>query len=137
MAIKWRKELEIGIAVIDNQHKELVDAINKLLEASAAGRAKEEIGSTLNFLSDYVITHFNFEQEYQKRHNYPKYAEHLKLHQFFLQEVQEMKRQFEQEGASLPFIIQFNKRIVDWFVNHISKADKDYAEYVHSLKGAK
>ncbi|MFO7154513.1 MAG: bacteriohemerythrin [Caldicoprobacter oshimai] len=136
MAIKWRKDLEIGIDEIDNQHKSLVEAMNKLLEASAAGRAKQEIGNTLDFLSDYVITHFNYEQEYQKKHNYPKYEEHLKLHQFFLQEVEGMKRKFDQEGATLPFIVQFNKKIVDWFVNHISKADKDYAKYIQSIKGA-
>jgi hemerythrin len=30
----------------------------------------------------------------------------------------------------------FNKKIVDWFVNHISKADRDYAKYIQSIKGA-
>ena len=43
MAIRWRQDLEIGIDVIDNQHKALVESMNKLLEACAAGRAKEEI----------------------------------------------------------------------------------------------
>jgi len=72
MAIKWRKDLEIGIDEIDNQHKSLVEAMNKLLEASAAGRAKQEIGNTLDFLSDYVITHFNYEREYKKKNKYPR-----------------------------------------------------------------
>jgi len=135
MAIKWRKDLEIGIEMLDNQHKLLVEAMNNLLEASAAGKAKQEVGKTIEFLSDYVITHFNYEQEYQRKYDYPKYDEHLRMHRFFLKEVDDMKMRFEQEGATLQFIVQFNKKIVDWFINHISKADKDYAEYISSMKG--
>jgi hemerythrin len=133
VAIRWRQDLEIGIDVIDNQHKALVESMNKLLEACAAGRAKEEVEKTLAFLSDYVVTHFEYEQEYQKKHGYPRYEEHLKLHQFFLQEVQELKDRFEKEGATLHFTVSFNKKIVDWFINHIGKADRDYAMYVKSL----
>jgi hemerythrin len=134
VAIRWRQDLEIGIDVIDSQHKALVESMNNLLEACAAGRAREEVGKTLDFLSDYVVTHFNYEQEYQKKHGYPRYEEHLKLHRFFLQEVQELRNTFEKEGATLHFTVSFNKKIVDWFINHIGKADRDFAAYIKSKK---
>jgi len=135
MAIRWRADLEIGIEAIDNQHKALVESMNNLLEACAAGKAKQEVGKTLDFLSDYVITHFSYEQEYQRKYAYPGYGDHLKLHQFLLQEVEELKKKFEEEGATLHFTIQFNKKIIDWFINHIGKADKDFASYIKSLGG--
>ena len=43
VAIRWRQDLEIGIDVIDNQHKALVESMNYLLNASDAGRYKAEV----------------------------------------------------------------------------------------------
>jgi len=132
VAIRWRQDLEIGIEKIDDQHKELVDSMNNLLEACSAGRAKEEIEKTLAFISDYVVTHFNYEQEYLQKYGYPKYDAHVKLHKFFLQEIEELNKKYEEEGPTLHFIVVFNKKILDWFINHIGKADRDFAEYLRS-----
>ena len=52
MAIEWTKDLETGVALIDEQHKELFDRVNKLLAASSQGRGKEEVGSLLGFLEE-------------------------------------------------------------------------------------
>lgn len=136
MAIKWNPELEIGIEEIDRQHKALINAVNNFLQACTEGKGKEEVGRTMNFLSDYVVTHFNYEQEYQKKFGYPKYEEHLKMHQAFLKEVENLKRQYEKEGVSLHFAIQVSRKVVDWIITHIGKADADFAAYVKSLKNS-
>jgi hemerythrin len=134
MSIKWRSDLEIGIEEIDNQHKALVNAVNDFLQACTQGKGKEEVGKTLNFLSDYVVTHFNYEQEYQKKYGYPKYEQHLNMHQSFLEEADNMKKKFEQEGPSLHFTVQFSKKVVNWIITHIGGADAEFAAYVKSLK---
>lgn len=134
MSIKWRPEMEIGIEEIDRQHKALINAVNNFLQACAGGKGKEEVGKTLTLLSNYVVTHFNYEQEYQKKYNYPKHEQHLKMHRAFLKEVENLKDKFEEEGASLYFTIQFSKKVVNWIVTHIGGADAEFAAYVKSLK---
>lgn len=136
MSIKWRPELEIGIEEIDRQHKALINAINDFLQACAEGKGKEEVGRTMDFLSDYVVTHFNYEQDYQKKYDYPKYEQHLRMHQAFLKEVEDLKKKFEEEGASLHFTIQFSKKVVNWIITHIGGADAEFAAYVKSLKNS-
>ncbi|MDN5277477.1 MAG: hemerythrin [Clostridiales bacterium] len=136
MSIKWRPELEIGIEEIDRQHKALINAVNDFLQACAEGKGKEEVGSTMDFLSDYVVTHFNYEQDYQKKYDYPKYEQHLRMHQAFLKEVENLKKKFEDEGASLHFTIQFSKKVVNWIITHIGGADAEFAAYVKSLKNS-
>lgn len=64
MAIEWTQDLSTGSDEIDNQHKELFRRINSLLDACNQGKGREEIGKTVQFLEDYVITHFSAEEEY-------------------------------------------------------------------------
>ena len=51
MAFKWKDSLTTGNTVIDNQHKELVDAANELLKAK-----KEEYQGK----PEYMVTKDNF-----------------------------------------------------------------------------
>ncbi len=136
MSIRWKPELEIGIEEIDKQHKALINAVNEFLQACAEGKGKEEVKRTMDFLSDYVVTHFNYEQDYQKKYGYPKYDQHLKMHQAFLKEVENLKKKYEAEGASLHFTIQVSRKVVDWIITHIGRADADFAAYVKSLKNS-
>ncbi|MFU0800407.1 MAG: bacteriohemerythrin [Xylanivirga thermophila] len=130
MAIMWRKDLETGIESIDDQHKALIEQANILLEACAQGKGKEEVKETLDFLASYVVTHFKDEEAYQKKYNYPLYDLHAKVHEDFLQEVENLKQEFDEQGPTLRFTVQFNKRVVDWLINHIGKMDKEFAKYV-------
>lgn len=61
MAYKWTPDLETGNSLIDGQHKELIEAINKLLDACGNGKGRAEIEATLVFLNNYVVKHFNDE----------------------------------------------------------------------------
>ena len=46
MAYVWSKDLETGNAMIDSQHKELIEAINALLAACATGKGRAEVAKT-------------------------------------------------------------------------------------------
>ncbi|MFU0800408.1 MAG: hemerythrin family protein [Xylanivirga thermophila] len=130
MAIVWRKDLEIGIEELDKQHKALIEHASDLLEACANGKGKEEVKDTLEFVSEYAVTHLKDEEAYQRKYNYPLYENHARVHKNFLEKVEQLKKQFEEEGPTLHFTIQFNREVVDWFINHISKMDKEFAKYV-------
>lgn len=130
MAIQLTKDLETGLVEIDNQHRELFKRVNALFDACNAKKGKEEVGHTLDFLCNYVHEHFQNEEAYQRRYNYPAYPGHSKLHNDFLNEVNELKKEFDKDGATLSFIIKFNKEVVDWLINHIGKVDKKFGEFV-------
>ncbi len=130
MAIKWRDSLAIGITELDDQHKKLFEAIDKLFTACIQGKGKEEVVNTIKFLEDYTIVHFTDEQEMHKKYNYPERDAHRKIHDNFLKNFEKLKEQFEQEGASPLFISTINKQVVDWLIQHIGKADKAFAAFV-------
>lgn len=132
LAMQWSTSLATGVDLIDQQHQELIRRINQLLEACTQGKGKEAVGETLNFLEDYVKTHFSAEEKLQRDHHYPEYPAHKQLHDEFIQDVSRLKQEFANEGATLRLVAVINRRVVDWLTQHIMKVDKALAAFVKS-----
>ena len=130
MGVQWRQDLAVGVDIIDEQHQELFSRINQLLDACNLGKGKEEVGALINFLEDYVKTHFRDEEELQRKHKYPEYDNHKNLHNKFIDEVTSLKIRLNESGTSLLLIIDINRKVVDWLVNHIGKMDKELGKYI-------
>jgi len=130
LAIQWRDSYAIGIKEIDDQHKKLFEAIDKLFIACSQGKGKEEVGNTLAFLEDYTKVHFADEQELHIKYNYPEKTSHKGIHETFLKSFDQLKKQFEEEGASVLFISTVNRTVVDWLIHHIGNLDKAFATFV-------
>jgi hemerythrin len=73
----WKDTYELGVPVIDAQHKELfkrVDSFLQVLRSEDSWDAKiPKINETLAFMKGYVVEHFRDEEEYQRSINYPGY----------------------------------------------------------------
>lgn len=130
MAIEWREDLATGIGEIDAQHKELFSRINSLREACSKGQGREEVLKLLLFLDDYIKTHFAAEEELQKIHGYPGHLAHREEHRSFVREVDNLECQFQREGASIGLVIWANRTMTEWLIQHISKVDREFAEFV-------
>jgi len=130
MSITWTSSLATGVAEIDNQHREIFARVNRLSEACAEGRGKEEVLRLLDFLEDYVKEHFAAEEKLQIREGYPEYAAHRSLHSRFVADLEHLGATFRTEGATLSLVIMTNKTLTAWLVQHISKVDMEFASYL-------
>ena len=65
---KWKRELDVGIGLIDNQHKIIFDLINDLGVASAAMADRRVIDTLLDVIENYVFRHFEAEEELFMNH---------------------------------------------------------------------
>ncbi|MGQ9630149.1 MAG: bacteriohemerythrin [bacterium] len=124
MAIQWTEDLSVGVDEIDNQHKELFNRINKLLDACNQGEGRNVVAEVIKFLEDYVIIHFGTEEEYMTKHGYLNYLSHKAQHTGFIKDFSALKKQFEAGGATLGLVVRTNHTVVDWIIKHISKTDK-------------
>ncbi len=94
------------------------------------GKGKEEVGKLIEYLQGYVVTYFRDEEELQQKYGYPDYLKHKEMHERFLKEVTELKKTLEQSGSSLLLIMDINKKVIDWLVNHIGKVDKELGKFI-------
>lgn len=126
----WNDNLKIGVSLIDSEHKELCDRIDKLLAACTQGHGKEELVGTIEFLESYTIKHFGDEEKLQRASTYPKVAEHKKLHDFFTGKIAELKNDVQNNGVNIATISKTNYFLMDWLLNHIQKVDSELAQYI-------
>jgi len=130
MSIEWSEELATGVPEIDAQHRELFNRFGMLLASCNEGKGKEEVLRLLTFLGDYVKTHFATEEALQLKHGYPEYREHKAEHKEFTAQVDRLKTQVAEEGATLSLVILTNKTLVQWLVQHISNTDMRFARFL-------
>ncbi len=130
MPLEWTNDLAVGVEEIDNQHKELFRRINNLLDACVQGKGKDEVLSILKFLDDYVIVHFTAEEGLQKRYNYPNYTSHKTLHAEFKKSIYDIKKMIKDEGFGPHLIFRMHRTVVDWWFEHIGRADKEFGSFL-------
>jgi len=130
MAIEWRTSYEIGVKKIDMQHKALFDKINALFEACNSKGGKEEVINTMEFLGNYVVTHFSDEEKLQRESGYPDYINHKAAHDNFIKEYENLKTKLKTDGVSLNFVISVNRVVVDWLIKHIGNADRAFGDFI-------
>lgn len=126
MAVTWSEDLDTGIAVIDSQHRRIVDYINQL-EAHLGDNDRDAIQAVLVELVDYTQSHFAFEESLQEEAGYRYAKPHQKVHQLFIRRINEYSERFSlgQEIAH-----ELHQVLVSWLLNHIRRDDADYTAAV-------
>jgi hemerythrin-like metal-binding protein len=135
--MKWTEHLSVGIDIIDNQHKELFNRINSLVEAIKQHICKHKISGVIQFLEDYVHTHFDEEERYMLRYEYPGYQFHKAQHEHFKNELSALKLELIKiEGGAKPgsydLSMTTNQVVVDWILDHIVKVDKQLGKFLQT-----
>jgi len=130
MAYAWNKNLETGNAKIDAQHKELIQAVNELLDACSSGKGRNKIEETSKFLLDYTKRHFADEERLQIESRYPDYITHKKYHDDFVKEVNQIIAQLAAEGPTFIMLGKVNNTIASWLIRHISTEDVKVATHI-------
>ncbi|HHW72397.1 MAG TPA: hemerythrin family protein [Firmicutes bacterium] len=128
----WHESLSVGIAQIDEQHKEWFRRAENLFEAGKQGKAKEYIGEMLEFLDRYTKKHFADEERYMQQIGYPGLDEQKKAHAAFISQLAKLRDDYESSSGSISVIIAANKIVIDWLTKHISNLDRKIGEFVRS-----
>jgi len=129
--ISWNNSMLIGISQIDNQHRALVDAINKLIEACNQGKGRMEIEQTLNFVVSYTMDHFRDEEIVQEKVGFPGALMHKQKHAAFIKQVGSLVQEFNKEGPSVALVGKLNKSLVEWVINHIKTEDMKIGQHIN------
>ena len=130
--IKWNDEkFSLGIAIIDEQHKQLVGLLNSLI-INKDPEARQFTAKVFTTLLVYIRTHFQMEEKLLHRMGYPGLKEHAKEHQGFVQQVFQLKEQYDRSQHSPEVLKELLPLLSNWLTCHILQTDKAYAKYLFS-----
>lgn len=127
---EFTKQLETGNAMIDKEHRELIQAVNKLLEACGKGEGRASMESTIKFLNNYVEQHFLHEEKLQQQSKYPNITAHKAFHEQYKQTLKEITSQIAASGPTIVELGKLNGHI-SILISHIRTEDKKLAAFLN------
>ncbi|OSM01723.1 bacteriohemerythrin [Magnetofaba australis] len=124
--INWQANYEVGVSFLDEDHKRLLNLLNKLIIAHDAQQPDQIMRRVLIDLCSYTQYHFAREEKYMQDTGYADLAAHEREHKELIEKLGGIKKQFENEGSAIiDDVIAFVKQ---WLVHHILEVDKHYAQ---------
>jgi hemerythrin len=125
--LRWSEEFEIGHAVIDAQHKLLVNYINRLEGLSRVTNPNRQevefILKLVSFMETYIDEHFKLEEDCMESHRCPAHQENKEAHRKFMVFFQEFKKHFEAEGVRPAVLAGLHEACCTWIQRHILRID--------------
>ena len=127
--VTWSPTFSVGIKIIDDQHKGLLDLVNDMFHHVSENKdaEREYFKSVIQQAIQYVKVHFSTEEKIMLHTKFPGYAEHKKAHDSFVLAVVENVRNYE-SGKRLT-LNDFTRFLKEWVLTHIAIMDKQYFDY--------
>ena len=129
-SIRWDDKFSVGIALIDEQHKMLIQRVNDLAKAIEMNQSVGEIVRVLGFLIEYTNFHFSTEEKHMIENNYPGLNDHKAQHEDFKTTLHHLTEDFEEEGATQALADSINTFLTTWLVTHFQEVDIEFGKFL-------
>ncbi|MFH0974489.1 MAG: bacteriohemerythrin [Spirochaetota bacterium] len=125
--IMWTDKISVGVKSFDEEHKQLINYINKLNHALQIGTAQKTMTEILTGLVNYTKIHFKHEEDSMVKHKYADYVTHKKEHDSLTSQVEDFYERLK-SGKST-FSLELMNFLSNWLINHIQKTDMNYKSF--------
>jgi len=128
--IVWKPEYDLGIPIIDEQHRGIVTTINSLFYAMQNKYGEKVLGSVLNMVTEYTHIHFQAEEDILRKCGFTDFEKHHALHNELSRTLSSKENKSSWENDPQKFL-EFLK---NWWIDHICKKDRIFRDYIFNGK---
>ncbi len=129
--MEWHETLSVGVSIIDDEHKMIVEMLNELYDAMLARHSEEALGKVLDGLVAYTASHFKHEEALFAKTGYSAAAEHKIEHADLIKQVLDVQKKY-QEGPTATLSTEVLKFLRKWLLTHIHDSDKKYGPHLNA-----
>jgi hemerythrin-like metal-binding protein len=126
---EWNSEMSVGVKACDDDHKQLIDMLNRLYEGMKKGQGKDVLGKVLDDLVKYTKFHFAREEEFFDRTGYQA-ADHKREHRELVKQAETLQSRYKSGESALS--IETLDFLRDWLTIHIQGTDKKYSSFLNA-----
>lgn len=131
----WKPSFCCGNPWIDQQHRELFDLANTLLDqASAEDFDGEDFNRAFDTLITHVVDHFADEEEILENRHYEDFAEHTKLHHALIERATELRKKAEGKNITIGELVAF--LVNEVVARHMLRDDRKFFSLFSRNAGA-
>lgn len=124
---KWNNKYSVNNDVIDNQHKQLFNIGNEIVETMKDSSLDkyDRIITLVDKLYEYTIFHFESEKKMIEEKGFKLSENHIKEHEDFVYKLYDLKSNDIDENQN-QVLIDTLDFVSQWIVNHILNTDREY-----------
>jgi len=126
--IVWQPSYNLGIPIVDEQHRGIISTINSFCYAIQNKHGNEMLKPVINMVNEYTRYHFETEEDFLKKCGYPDLEAHVALHKELIHDLSRTGQDSIYDRDPQKFL-SFLK---DWWINHICKEDRAFSQYLNS-----
>ena len=127
----WDKKYEMGISMLDAQNKELVNLCNRfradIMRRGEGADWKVALGVALKGAVKYTKGHFVAQERMMQQTDYPKFQQHRRYHQEFIDMVASVLELFPR--ATMQNAFEFSTFLREWILSHVAHEDKEFQKH--------
>ena len=123
----WDSSLDVGVGAMNDEHKLILDAMNRIFDAAQAGRTGDDINRLVDRLGAVCVQHFADEEAYMASIGYPALRNHKFIHEALLERYGQHAAQIRAAGGKTDH--GFFHFLRHWLQSHIKGIDTKYAEH--------
>ena len=131
--IVWSDTNEIGIPIIDEQHRGIISTINSVHYFIQTGHGHEIIKPTMIMLEQYTAVHFETEEALLSEARYLALEEHILLHKGLVRKTKKLSINANKDKDP-DIVLKFLK---EWWLGHINTEDRKYVSFLRKLINTK
>ena len=126
--LSWRENYQVGIPLIDAEHKYLFSLINEFHDEYRSGDTHRQLLLVLNRLVAYAEEHFQHEEALMQEIGYPRIERQQDLHGKLFSSIFALNEKLSLDGAKADAeTLRFLKH---WILEHILKEDMDIGDFL-------
>jgi len=126
--VEWTEALSVGVPDLDDDHKTLIDIINRVLAAERDGGS---VKWALGELGAYAKEHFTREEAMMSKAGYPRLDEHRETHRAFNEWLKSLTVVYGSDPSAEYYLAEtMREYLSSWLTDHIQEVDTDYKSYL-------
>jgi len=124
--IDWQERYAVGVAVIDGQHREMLELVNRLLQGLRDGRERADLVETLRELVRATEHNVATEERLMQEHGLSP-LHHADAHTRLLEAIRRFDLRLDRAGAR-----GSASWLREWLLGHIDEDDRPFAEQLRA-----
>lgn len=128
MEVAWNTRYNTGIQIVDEQHQELFQIVDRLRRMVQDGADRAGIEALLEVLVACTERHFATEEAFMAKVGYPDLGSHLDEHASMLSSLQELLAKFQESHQAMALMVP--TFMEGWLKHHISDGDFGFVTFL-------
>jgi hemerythrin len=126
--LSWKSKYELGIPMMDEQHKRLFFLLTQLRQSVTGRLGREQVDTILQSLIVQTAEHLHTEEVLMTQMGFPDLPAHKAAHEKLLSGLHGLDLRFKEGDASMALLV--TTFLGGWLRTHIALEDRAYATFL-------